>query len=115
MPGKRGKRKRLHKFACPLGHHHMDFKSLALQCSHQFRSLICGDSAGDPHGNSHGSIVAGFLWRLQSWAAIANAWSWAPLAWRPSRQISQDALQEGSAGEHRFFTRIRCIVSLHSG
>ena len=40
-----------------LGHHHVHFDSLALQCAHQFRRLVRRDSAGDADRHSHGSIV----------------------------------------------------------
>jgi hypothetical protein len=42
-----------------LGHHHVDFKGLALQGAHQFRRLVRGNSAGDADRDSHGSIVEG--------------------------------------------------------
>src|ERR1700689_181450 len=38
----------------------MNLKSLALQRAHQFRSLVCGNSAGDANRDPHASIVAGF-------------------------------------------------------
>ena len=40
-----------------LGHHHVHFERLALQCAHQFRRLVRGNSAGDADRDSHGSIV----------------------------------------------------------
>ena len=60
MAGKRCKGKRLDEFARCGRHHYVHLKGLALQCAHQFRRLVRGNSAGDADRDSHGSIVAGF-------------------------------------------------------
>ena len=60
VAGQRGEGEGLDKPGGRRGHDHVDFKGLALQGAHQFRRLVGGNSAGDAHGYSHGSIVAGF-------------------------------------------------------
>ncbi len=60
VAGEGGKGERLDELAGRRGHHHVDFKDLALQGAHQLRRLVRGNSAGDAHRDSHGSIVAGF-------------------------------------------------------
>ena len=64
VAGERGKGERLHEFAGRLGHHHMDFKGLALQRAHQLRRLVRGNSARDAHRDSHGSIVEQIQWTV---------------------------------------------------
>ena len=94
MPGKRGKGERLDEFAGRLGHDHMDLKGLPLQGAHQFRRLVRGNSAGDAHGDSHGSIVAGSLDSAdQSSACTAESAALAEQGPRISRELQQARLR----------------------
>src|ERR1700721_1397809 len=53
VPGEGGKGKRLHKARSRLRHHHVDVQRLCLQRTYQFRSLVGGNSAGDPDRDLH--------------------------------------------------------------
>jgi hypothetical protein len=65
----------------------MNLKSLALQRAHQFRSLVCGNSARDAHRDSHGSIVAGFA--LENRDGITSREFSITIAWSQEGYFSQ--------------------------
>jgi hypothetical protein len=48
----------------------MDFKRLALQGANQLSRFVGGNSSGDTHGYTHGSIVE----RFEVWSAGNAMW-----------------------------------------